>query len=139
MRHAGTARVGDNRPIARVPAPPPMSKKLHIPAEDIRPLATGLGTCIATDKITVAGLPVRFMYREDPIGPNDSGWRFLAGTESDAYMENANNQGAHDVNVIANCDPSVIPLLSSPIGSAFQKPDADGAFEPAGDWEPDED
>ena len=116
-----------------------MTKKLHIPADEIRPLATGLGTCIATDKITVAGLPVRFMYREDPIGAQDSGWRFLAGTESDAYMENANNQGAYDVNVLANCDPSIVPFLASPIGSAFQKPTPDGAFEPAGDWEPDED
>ena len=116
-----------------------MTKKLHIPAEDIRPLATGLGTCIATDKITVAGLPVRFMYREDPIGQNDSGWRFLAGTESDAYMENAKNQGAYDVNILANLDPSIIPFLQAPIGAAFQKIEAGGTFEEAGDWEPDED
>ncbi len=118
---------------------PLMHKKLHLPDDALQPLATGLGTCIATDKITVAGLPVRFMYREDPIGKDDSGWRFLAGTESDAYMENAHNQGAYDVNYVANCDPSIIPLLSAPMGSAFQKPDADGAFEAAGDWEPDED
>jgi len=116
-----------------------MSKKLHIPADQIKPLATGLGTCIATDKITVQGLPVRFMYREQAIGSADSGWRFLSGLESDAYMENANNQGAHDVNVIANIDPSVIPFLNAPVGAAFEKAEAGGEFEEAGDWEPDED
>ncbi|MGC4060394.1 MAG: DUF2185 domain-containing protein [Aquabacterium sp.] len=116
-----------------------MSKKLYIAAEDIKPLATDLGTCIATDKITVQGLPVRFMYREEPIYDTDSGWRFLSGLESDAYMENASNQGAHDVNIIANIDPSVIPLLTAPIGSAYEKTEEDGDFAEAGDWEPDED
>lgn len=116
-----------------------MSKKLHLSADQIKPLATGLGTCVATDKITVQGLPVRFMYREEAVNRDDSGWRFLSGLESDAYMENAHNQGAYDVNVIANIDPSVIPLLASPIGSAFQKTKDGGEFEQAGDWEPDED
>lgn len=117
----------------------PMTKKIHLPADQIRPLATGLGTCIATDKVTVHGLPVRFMYREDPIGASDSGWRFLSGLESDAYMENAHNQGAHDVNILANCDPSIIPFLNAPVGSAFEKAEGEGDFQPAGDWEPDED
>lgn len=105
----------------------------------IKPLATGLGTCIATAKITVQHLPVRFMYREHPISATDSGWRFLAGVETDAYMENAGNQGAVDVNVVANIDPSIIPLLASPVGAAFEKVETGGAFQEAGDWEPDED
>ncbi|HIV71782.1 MAG TPA: DUF2185 domain-containing protein [Candidatus Aquabacterium excrementipullorum] len=116
-----------------------MTKKLHLPADEIKPLATGLGTCIVTDKITVQGLPVRFMYREGPIGGTDSGWRFLAGTESDAYMENANNQGAFDVNIVANIDPSIIPFLNAPVGAAFEKFEEGGDFQEAGDWEPDED
>lgn len=116
-----------------------MSKQPHIPADQIKPLATGLGTCIATDKIAVQGLPVRFMYREDPISKTDSGWRFLAGTETDAYMENANNQGAFDVNIIANIDPSIVPLLASPVGAAFEKVEKGGEFQAAGDWQPDED
>ncbi|MDE2593438.1 MAG: DUF2185 domain-containing protein [Burkholderiales bacterium] len=116
-----------------------MSKKLHLSADQIQVLAPGLGTCMATDKIAVQGLPVRFMYREQPVHASDSGWRFLSGLESDAYMENANNQGAHDVNYVANVDPSVIPFLTAPIGSAFEKTDEGGDFQDAGDWEPDED
>jgi hypothetical protein len=108
-----------------------MSKKYKLAAEEIKPLVTGLGTCIATDKITVAGFPVRFMYREDPIGATDSGWRFLSGLESDAYMEKAGNQGAHEVNMIANCDPSILPFLDSPVGSAFEKLDEASEFTPA--------
>lgn len=116
-----------------------MSKKLFLPSDQIKPLVNDLGTCIATDKIAVQGLPVRFMYREAPVMAGDSGWRFLSGLESDAYMENANNQGAYDVNLIANIDPTVIPLLSAPIDAAFEKTEQDGEFQEAGDWEPDED
>ena len=116
-----------------------MSKKLFLSSDQLKPLAVGLGTCIATDKITVQGLPVRFMYREDPISSTDSGWRFLSGLESDAYMENAHNQGVHDVNLIANGDPSVIALLGAPSGAAYEKVDEHGDFQPAGDWVPDED
>ncbi|MBP7485002.1 MAG: DUF2185 domain-containing protein [Aquabacterium sp.] len=116
-----------------------MSKKLHPSTEQLQPLATGLGTCIATDKVTVQGLPVRFMYREDPVHATDSGWRFLSGLESDAYMENAKNQGAYDINIIANIDPTVIPFLQAPIGAAFEKIAEGDSFQEAGDWEPDED
>lgn len=116
-----------------------MSKKLHLSPDQLKPLAAGLGTCIATDKIAVQGLPVRFMYREAPVNATDTGWRFLSGLESDAYMENANNQGAYDVNLIANIDPSVIPHLQAEIGAAFEKASGEGDFQEAGDWEPDED
>lgn len=116
-----------------------MSKKLHLSPDQLKPLATGLGSGIATDKIAVEGRPVRFMYREEPLFNGDSGWRFLSGLESDAYMENAKNQGAHDLNLIVNIDPTVQPLLQAPIGAAYEKPDDGGEFQEAGDWEPDED
>ncbi len=116
-----------------------MSKKLHLSPDQIKPLVTGLGTCIATDKIAVQGLPVRFMYREQPVNQEDSGWRFLSGLESDAYMENANNQGAYDVNLIANIDPSIIPHLKAEADAAFEKASDIDDFQEAGDWEPDED
>jgi hypothetical protein len=115
-----------------------MAKKLKLAAEDIKPLVADGGSCIATDRITVEGYPVRFMYREDPISGADSGWRFLSGFESDAYMEVPGNQGMHEVNTIANYDQSIIPLLASPIGSAFEKTEGNESFVELRDWEPDE-
>ncbi len=117
-----------------------MAKKLKLSDEELKPLVAAGRTCIATDRITVEGLPVRFMYREDPIGATDSGWRFLSGLETDAYMEKAGNQGQYELNFLANCDPAILPLLASPIGSAFEKADAaDAPFVESNDWEPDED
>jgi hypothetical protein len=111
-------------------------KKFKLTKEQIRPLAEGRGGCIATDKITVEGLPVRFMYRESPDSSIDSGWRFMSGFKSDDYMNTAGNHAVYDVNTIANYDESIIPLLDSPIGSAFEKPDGHAEFVRVTDWQP---
>jgi len=116
-----------------------MTKQFRIKADDIKPLATGHGGCLATDMITVEGYPVSFMYREPPDHELDSGWRFLSGFESEDYMDNAENHGAYDVNTIANYDPSIIPFLEEPEGSVFKKPAETELFVPVEDWEPRDD
>ena len=103
-----------------------LSKRYKLAPDQIRPLARGRGSCLASDHITVDGRPVGFMYREEPT-EFDSGWRFLSGLESDAYVNDLANVGLHDVNTIANYDPEVIPLLDAPPGSAFERDD-DGHF-----------
>jgi hypothetical protein len=116
-----------------------MAKKLKLAAGEIKPLLAQGGSCIATDRITVEGYPVRFMYREEPISATDSGWRFLSGFESDAYMEEAGNHGLYELNTIANYDQSIMPFLEAPIGSAFEKTEASERFVEVLEWEPDED
>lgn len=44
--------------------------------------------CIISNKITNY---VGYLYREVPDNETDSGWRFLEGTESDDYINNADN------------------------------------------------
>jgi hypothetical protein len=106
-----------------------MAKTFKIPGEQIRDVAPGHGACFATDKITVEGQRVGFMYREKPDDDVDSGWRFTAGTESDDYMDDPANHGLYDVNTIANYDPGIIPLLEAPLGSAFERADGDTFIE----------
>lgn len=108
-------------------------KPFRLSAEQIRPLAPGHGACFATDRITVDGEPVRYMYREAPDNDVDSGWRFLAGTEDQAYLDDPANIGLYDVNTIANYDPDIIPLLDAPEGSAFERRIEDGEFVPVED------
>ena len=66
----------------------PRSKKFRLRPHQIRPVATGRGACIATDRITVDGHPVCYAYREAPDFDVDSGWRFFAGDESQEYVDN---------------------------------------------------
>ena len=107
-------------------------KKFKLSAEQIRPIATGRGGAYASDDIVVAGKPVGYMYREQPDNSYDSGWRFLSGEETDAYMEDASKFGFYDVNTVANYDPEIIAILDSPIGSAYIRGPNGLAPDPAG-------
>ena len=68
----------------------------------------------------------------------DTGWRFLAGDESDEYMADSSNHSVYAVNTIANYDPSIIPLLDSPEGSAFDRAAGSSHFVLVEDWGPPE-
>ena len=72
-----------------MPASP--SKQFKLLPEQIQQLAPGRGVAICTDRITVDGCPVGYMYRAEPDGKHDSGWVLTAGDESEAYMDNASN------------------------------------------------
>jgi len=76
--------------------------------------------CIASDRITVDGCKVGFMYREETDGKwPDSGWRFFAGDENEDYMNNSSNHAIYQVNTICNYDSDIIPFLDSKPGTAF--------------------
>jgi hypothetical protein len=96
--------------------------KFRIKQEDIRELVTPMGYCLVSDKITVEGLPVGYMYREEPEDENDSGWRFLSGTESQDYLDDPANSMMFEVNVVANYDPGIIPFLKMPVGTELENP-----------------
>lgn len=104
-------------------------KEFFLRADQIKPLAEGHGACFATDFITVQGEKVGYMYREEPDNNTDSGWRFMAGHESQPYMDDTDNLAVYDVNTIANYDPEIIPFLEAPYGSAFARDEDSGEFE----------
>jgi hypothetical protein len=75
------------------------------------------------------------MYREAPHDDLDSGWRFLAGDESDDYMADSDRHAVYDVNTIANYDPAIIPLLDAPEGAAFERDPDSNEFHACKDGE----
>mgnify|MGYP000828948910 FL=1 len=111
-------------------------KKFFIPANNIKDLLTDwneAGGCFASDRITVDGLLVGYMYREipdgeSPFGKYDSGWRFFAGDEDDEYANNPENLDIYSLNTICNYSPDIIPLLHAPYGTAYGR-DENGMFQ----------
>lgn len=117
------------------------NRNYHVKAEDVKALLPdweGADGCIATNRITVEGYKVGYCYREKPDGGWDSGWRFTAGDESEAYMDDPNNAGIYKLNTICNDDPDIIPLLNTPAPCAFER-DENGVFQQIKNWKPDED
>jgi hypothetical protein len=105
-----------------------MKKPFKLRPDQFRPLAEGRGGCIASDRITVTGERVGYMYREAPDESIGSGWHFFAGDESQEYCDNHQNFEIYNVNTIANYDPEIIPLLDKAIGTAWVR-NAEGKFE----------
>ena len=101
-----------------------MAKVFKIPPDQIRQLAPNRGGCVASDRITVDGERVGFMYRDQPANDLDSGWRMMAGDESEEYMDEPTNHEVYGVNTIANYDPDIIPLLDAPLGAQFERSEA---------------
>lgn len=115
-------------------------KKYKIPVNRIQKLIASNEGCIATDRITVDGCKVGFMYREEPYQNDnpDSGWCFMAGDEDDDYMNNPDNHAIYQVNTICNYDSDIIPLLDAPPGTAFIR-DETGKLVLDKEWENPED
>ena len=95
-------------------------KNFKLGKNEIKDLARGLGG-LATDRITVDGLPVDYMYREAPAFDVDSGWRFFSGTEDQEYVGNSDNSSIYDINTIVNYDQAIIPYLNLPVGTALER------------------
>jgi hypothetical protein len=96
-------------------------KKFRLSEGQIKALIKPIGSCYATDPITLDGLLVGYMYREDPDFAEDSGWRFFPGEENQEYVDNPDNTMIYDVNTIANYDPAIIPYLHLEIGAELER------------------
>ncbi len=91
-------------------------------------LTQGNAGCIVSNRISVDDMPTTYFYREKALNAfPDSGWRFLAGDESEAYLQDAKNAHVFALNTIANVCPEIIPFLDQPTGSAYVLGE-DGAF-----------
>jgi len=98
-----------------------MDKKFKLAADEIKDVATGYGSCIASNMIAVNGKKVGYMYRDEPAYETDSGWHFMSGKESQKHMNNSDNLAIYDINTIANYSPDIVEFLDAPYHTAFER------------------
>lgn len=96
-------------------------KIFKLSSSEIKEIIIPIGSCVASDKITVEGLKVGYMYREESDFPADSGWRFFSGTEDDDYINNPDNLMIYDVNTIVNYDLAIVKYLNSGVGVELER------------------
>lgn len=77
------------------------------------------GLCFASDRIVADGQPVGFFYREPPVCPEDTGWRFWAAAEG--MRSPVADPPRTDVRLIIARDREVTPYLSAAVGKAFRR------------------
>lgn len=97
-------------------------KHFYLSREEIKQLVPpDLGGCFITDRVTVDGRKIGYMYREQANRPEDSGWRFFSGDESQEYIDDLSHTDVYAANTAANYDPDIIPYLGTPAPCAFEK------------------
>ncbi|NCU66893.1 DUF2185 domain-containing protein [Acidovorax sp. 210-6] len=84
--------------------------------------------CFVTRRVLDDGAPVGYLYREDPDGEDDSGWRITANDEDQAYMDDADNLAYVSLGVVLNLDDSFVDLLHEAPGAAYARDPDTGAF-----------
>ena len=96
-------------------------KKFKLRPDEIVTLISNMGGGMVSDQITVEGRPVGYMYRQAPNHEADSGWTFMAGTESQEYADDPKNWSICDLNTAANFDRAIVPYLESPVGTRLDR------------------
>jgi Uncharacterized protein conserved in bacteria len=89
--------------------------------------------CFVTNRVLRDGIPVGYLYREEPDCEDDSGWRFTANDETVEYMEDSDNSAYVSIGAVLSKDDSFVALLESPAGSAFVRDSESGEFVPCTD------
>ncbi|MDD3141422.1 MAG: DUF2185 domain-containing protein, partial [Lachnospiraceae bacterium] len=84
--------------------------------------------CIVSDRISVDGCKVGYMYRNESIDTLNSGWEFWEGNESEEYRMNWGNAESFSLKVLCNYAPDIVPYLNEPYGSIFRR-DESGKFQ----------
>lgn len=81
--------------------------------------------CWTTSAIIDKTAPIGYICRTSPCddknGNKDSGWQILSGDETQEYMDDPDTIQCVALGVLLNIDDSFIHLLSSYIGTAFEK------------------
>ena len=80
----------------------------------------GAGACMATRNVMEERGRVRWMVRNPPQAPEDSGWRFFSEFDSEEYINDPANVQVVDYNSVCAIEPAVIAVYPLPVGSDIE-------------------
>ena len=81
---------------------------------------TNAGAAIVSRKIVERTGNIKWLTREAPIAPQDSGWRILSDRDTDEYLADPANMTVVDFNDICDIEPACIGIYDLPVGSDIQ-------------------
>lgn len=82
---------------------------------------------VLVSRRVVKGATVLFAWRDKP-DDDDSGWTLLAGTESDAVMQDRNKFVQWTVGEVLDLDPTLAQILGAPPDSSYERESADAPW-----------
>ena len=78
------------------------------------------GIAVVSRKIVERTGNIKWLFREVPFAPQDSGWRVLSDRDTAECLDDAKNLAIVDFNELCNLEPACIGIYDLPIGSDIQ-------------------
>lgn len=78
------------------------------------------GAAIVSRKIVERTGNIKWLIREAPIAPQDTGWRILSDRDTEEYLADPVNWTVVDFNDICDIEPACIGIYDLPVGSDIQ-------------------
>jgi len=70
-----------------------------------------------------------WLYREEADRVEDSGWRMFSGEEDEEYTNNPDNIRIVSVGYLLDKDPTLLEIVKSEIGSAYERQNKEASWE----------
>ena len=77
----------------------------------------GAGGAIVSRKIVERTGNIKWLNRDAPLAPEDSGWRVLSDRDTGEYLDDPKNMTVVDFNDLCDIEPACIGIYDLPIGS----------------------
>ena len=81
---------------------------------------TNAGAAIVSRTIVERTGNIKWLTREEPFAPQDTGWRILSDRDTDEYLADPANMTVVDFNDICDIEPACIGIYDLPVGSDIQ-------------------
>lgn len=126
-KKAAPKKAAPKKPASKkAPARKPASRKAPAkkPAPTKAPAAKAPKAFLALCSSKVVGpkrKDILFAYRQKPDNAEDSGWRFLRGDESQAFLDDAENCLVCPLSLVLAMDDTLEALMSRPAPSAWKR------------------
>ena len=78
------------------------------------------GIAVVSRKIVERTGNIKWLFREVPVAPHDSGWRVLSDRDTAEYLDDPKNMTVVDFNELCDIEPACIGIYDLPIGSNIQ-------------------
>lgn len=76
-------------------------------------------TACVSKKIIEEDWKVGYMFRDEPINENDSGWTFSAGDEDEEFFKDPNNVALASVYEVYQLDSDIWNYIDNPVGTGL--------------------
>lgn len=73
--------------------------------------------CILSNNLLNKKGVLKWCFRESPVRPQDTGWRFLSDIDTSDFLSDSHNFSVCSLNTIIQIEPAVLSILDLPVNT----------------------